>query len=460
MLPRSRLVALVAALVLGLGVLGVVDAAAAPPLNDDFRDAKIVEALPFEHRTDTRAATTEATDPLFCFSRRQTVWYSFAATETGQLVGSTIGSDYNTTLSVYTGSRRNLRRVRDGCNDDSGVDDLTSSVNFKAIAGETYHFMVSSRRKSSGGRHLVFGLSVPCVGGLPTIIGTPGDDFIVGTSGNDVIIGRGGNDTIIGGGGSDKACADEGNDVIEGVSLVRGGADDDHISVEEDGFESSLRGGHGNDSLIGGFNSDRLEGGQGDDVMRGNESGDVMDDRYGSNEFFGGWGGDSIQPGRGPSVILGGQQHDVVSFFRFPPEFNGIDVDLAAGTILVEGTFMHAVDGIEEVVGTPESDTFVGSDGNDVFFGQGGSDTFDGASGDDHLDALVDEGPVTISGSDGDDFISGSDGNDELSGDDGDDFIRGNLGDDNIDGGAGIDSLDGGLDSDSCLNGERIINCE
>lgn len=456
MLPRSRSGALVAALVLGLGILGVVDAAAAPPRNDDFRDAKVIDAFPFEHRTNTRDATTEDTDPR-CLTRRQTVWYSFTATETDWLVASTAGSDYNTTLSVYTGTRRNLRRVRHGCNDDSGIEDDTSSVHFKAAAGKTYHFMVSSRRKRGG--HLVFGLALPCIGALPTITGTPGDDFIEGTSEDDVIVGLEGNDTIIGGGGSDRACGDKGNDTIEEIRLARGGDGDDHVDGGTSG-DTSLHGNHGNDTLIGGFGADELYGGLGDDVMRGNEAGDFMDDRYGSNEFYGGWGGDSIHPGRGTSVIVGGQQHDAVSFFRFPPEFNGIDVDLAAGTILVEGTFVHSVDGIEEVLGTSGSDTFVGSDGNDFFYGDGGSDSFDGAFGDDFLYALVDEGPVTISGSDGDDYISGSDGNDQLSGDAGDDVIYGNFGEDNINGGAGSDSLDGGPDSDSCLDGERIINCE
>ena len=53
---------------------------------------------------------------------------------------NTFGSNYDTTLSVYTGSRGSLMQL--ACNDDSGS--LQSRIRFDAVAGTTYYFMVSS----------------------------------------------------------------------------------------------------------------------------------------------------------------------------------------------------------------------------------------------------------------------------------------------------------------------------
>lgn len=457
MLPRSRPGALIVALVLGWGILGVVNAAAAPPGNDDFSNAREIGALPFEHITGTRDATSETTDPN-CFGRRHTVWYSFTPLETGSVVGSTAGSDFDTTLSVYTGTRPDRTRIK--CDDDSGPGS-TSLIRFKAVAGQTYHFMAGSYRRSGG--RLTFGLidSPPlCFGLLPTILGTSGDDVIEGTTGRDVIVGLEGNDVIVGNGGQDSVCGNDGNDSIEGAELAKGNEGDDSLSAAL-AESSRLWGGDGNDIVTGEFGSDNLFGGQGDDVMRGNEGFDTLQDFHGSNEFYGGTGSDQISPGRSTAVVVGGPGPSADFLFYFlPSDISGVAVDLAAGTVLVEGTFPQTVHGIEGAYGTRGSDTFIGSDGRDVFLGLGGIDTMIGAAGDDYLRAEAESGSATIWGSEGDDYIEGSFGDDQLSGDAGDDELRGWPGDDNLDGGDGIDGLDGGQDSDSCVNGERIINCE
>ena len=72
MLPRSRSGVLVATLVLGAGILGVVDAAPAlPPPNDDFKVAKVIAALPFEHRVNTTSPGRGG--PRDCFGRKPTI---------------------------------------------------------------------------------------------------------------------------------------------------------------------------------------------------------------------------------------------------------------------------------------------------------------------------------------------------------------------------------------------------
>lgn len=135
-------------LVLGLGAPAYADH---PPDNDDFDDAVVVEALPFEHEVDTSHATTANDDPD-CVGRGPTVWYRFTATEDMRVEANTFGSDYDTTLSVYSGTRGDLTQI--ACNDDAGGT-LQSRVRFDVEAGETFHLMVGAFASGPGG-DLVF----------------------------------------------------------------------------------------------------------------------------------------------------------------------------------------------------------------------------------------------------------------------------------------------------------------
>jgi Ca2+-binding RTX toxin-like protein len=55
-----------------------------------------------------------------------------------------------------------------------------------------------------------------CFGKRPTIIGTPGNDYLDGPDEPDVIVGLGGNDHIDGRGRDDYICGNDGDDVIVG----------------------------------------------------------------------------------------------------------------------------------------------------------------------------------------------------------------------------------------------------
>src|SRR3972149_5660917 len=99
-----------ASLILALAITfaGVSPALAAPPSNDDFDFATVVtEPLPFGDAINTLEATTAGDDPD-CAGQGPTVWYSFSPSQDMQIQANTIGSDYDTTLSVYVGSRGNL----------------------------------------------------------------------------------------------------------------------------------------------------------------------------------------------------------------------------------------------------------------------------------------------------------------------------------------------------------------
>jgi hypothetical protein len=127
--------------------MGASTALAIPPANDDFDNATEILDLPFSEVVDTTEATTAGDDPD-CFGQGPTVWYSFTPLVDTEIQADTFGSDYDTTLSVYTGTRGALDQLV--CNDDAGFS-TQSRVRFDAFAGETYFFMVGAFASGPGG---------------------------------------------------------------------------------------------------------------------------------------------------------------------------------------------------------------------------------------------------------------------------------------------------------------------
>lgn len=127
---------------------------APPPPNDDFNNATVIQSIPFTTSEDVSVATTAPDDPLSCFGANQTVWFAFTPPTNIRLEANTFGSNYDTILSVYTGTRGALTLI--ACNDDSN-NTVQSRVRFDAVAGTTYYFMVSSLFPVSSA-NLVFNL--------------------------------------------------------------------------------------------------------------------------------------------------------------------------------------------------------------------------------------------------------------------------------------------------------------
>ena len=126
-------------LVLSLGLLQF-SMALAQPTNDDFDGATEV-TLPFTDTINTTEATTAEDDPSpTCVETSSTVWYAFTPTATMTIDANTFGSDYDTILAVFTGTRGALTEI--ACNDDA--DSLQSKVVFEAEAGNTYYFMIGT----------------------------------------------------------------------------------------------------------------------------------------------------------------------------------------------------------------------------------------------------------------------------------------------------------------------------
>jgi hypothetical protein len=133
---------------LTLMILAVsIRAVAAAPSNDAFNRALTVRTLPFVTTQDTTYATTAFGDPQ-CVGQGPTVWFKYRADADGWIEANTIGSGYDTTLSVYyAAAGRTLAQV--ACNDDS--DGLQSRLRFHAAAGVTYYVMAGAYGSGPGG---------------------------------------------------------------------------------------------------------------------------------------------------------------------------------------------------------------------------------------------------------------------------------------------------------------------
>ena len=122
-----------------------------PPPNDVFGSAVVAGALPFTATVSTVEATAAVDDPS-CVGNDTSVWYAFTPVISTSITAETFGSDYDTTLSAYTGTQGALTQI--ACNDDAGAG-TQSQIRFPVSAGTTYYFMVAGL---GGGGNLVFAL--------------------------------------------------------------------------------------------------------------------------------------------------------------------------------------------------------------------------------------------------------------------------------------------------------------
>lgn len=145
--PVIRLALTVMLMASGLLVTTAGAVSAAAPSNDRFGNATVISSIPFTDSVDTTEATTTGVNPD-CAGASNTVWYSFTPSVDGDIAANTVGSDFDTTLSVYIGDANDLIQV--ACNDDVH-DGVHSAVLFQATAGTTYYLMAGSCCGQGGG---------------------------------------------------------------------------------------------------------------------------------------------------------------------------------------------------------------------------------------------------------------------------------------------------------------------
>jgi len=139
------------------------------PANDDFADRITVSPGLTMMTGVNHTSTLESGEPRYTSGAgSQTVWWRWTAPETVAVTLSTLGSDFDTILAIYTGSTLGSLTLVSG-NDDSGG--LQSSVSFTAQAGVTYAIQVNGYGTAVG----TIQLNLPAQAGAPNIIDEPDD---------------------------------------------------------------------------------------------------------------------------------------------------------------------------------------------------------------------------------------------------------------------------------------------
>ena len=117
------------------------------PLNDTCANASQIAASPSTVQLDTSLATSSQEDPVTCSgsANQGSVWYGFTPAINSTYTVDTLGSDFDTVLSVYSGQCGALTPV--ACNDNAAgaAAPAPSLVTFTAQAGTTYLIEVSSK---------------------------------------------------------------------------------------------------------------------------------------------------------------------------------------------------------------------------------------------------------------------------------------------------------------------------
>ncbi|MCA1683541.1 MAG: calcium-binding protein, partial [Actinobacteria bacterium] len=323
-----------------------------------------------------------------------------------------------------------------------------------------------------------------------TLNGGSGDDYLAGGSyaAGDLLDGGTGADDLLGRAGVDTVSyAGRAGGVTVTVDSVAndGGVEDanagatrrDNVSTDIE----NVTGGNGGDTITGSGYANVLSGGPGGDVLDGASANDVLDGGAGADDLAGGTGADRVtyaSSTSGVTVTIEGTANDGNA-----SDDNGTRRD-------------NVKTDVEQLTGSPQSDTLTGSGTNDVIDAGAGDDTINGGSGADSLDggagadnfnggaqtdtatyasrttsvtvklnALADDGGTAdyngtrrdnvaddvenvIGGSAGD-TIEGNGFSNVLTGKAGGDIISGANGNDTLDGGAGADDLSGGGATDT-----------
>ena len=121
-----------------------------PPANDNFTNAITITGLTVNTGGVNYGATREPNEPYHCGNLGgKSVWWRWIAPVSGKFTVTTIGSDFDTLLAIYTGSSiNNLNPV--AYNDDAQLGIRTSWLTFNATSNTTYFIAVDGFNGSSG----------------------------------------------------------------------------------------------------------------------------------------------------------------------------------------------------------------------------------------------------------------------------------------------------------------------
>lgn len=294
--------------------------------------------------------------------------------------------------------------------------------------------------------------------GDDALVGGDGDDTLIGNAGNDVLTDGAGDDVLSGSGGDDRyrvsagaddlvsdagpatdddvldltgltgaATVSRGDDAAEdmtvaatGLSLrasridtIRGSAFGDTITTDDSGV--TVLGGEGNDTITGGAGADRLTGGAGNDVLSGGSGNDELTAGPGTDALAGGSGSDRYRLSAGTATVSDltpAADEDTLDLSQLTTAATVTKGAVANRMQLAASSLTATLDGIDAVIGSPQSDSITVDDSGLTVYGGAGDDTLYGGSGADWL--FGEAGGDTITGGPGADWLYGGDGVDTL----------------------------------------------
>ncbi len=133
------------------------------PANDDLAGASPIEGDEFTISTSLVGATVEQGEPIHAgLLSDQTLWWSFRPSESALVKIDTEGSDFDTSLAVYTGDEIKALTLISS-NDNANTDTKSSSLSFQGLAGTTYFIAAGNKTGESGQLKLKGGLLKPMV---------------------------------------------------------------------------------------------------------------------------------------------------------------------------------------------------------------------------------------------------------------------------------------------------------
>ena len=136
----------------------------AAPANDDIANATVIGSLPVSLTGSNVGATQQSGElaTAWSWSTNHSVWFVYQPTATGNVAFNTNGSDFDTTLTVWSTTGDNafgsLALVTE--NDDSPYG-LPSEVNFTATQGLTYYIELDGYNSRTGNYVLASGSLAP-----------------------------------------------------------------------------------------------------------------------------------------------------------------------------------------------------------------------------------------------------------------------------------------------------------
>lgn len=114
------------------------------PSNDDFPGATLTSVLPVAATANNGNASKEPNEPNHAGDPGgASLWWSWQAPSSGDVVVDTCGGDFDTLLAVYTGGAFN--GVTQTAADDNGCSIQQSKLKFAAVAGTVYRIAVDGK---------------------------------------------------------------------------------------------------------------------------------------------------------------------------------------------------------------------------------------------------------------------------------------------------------------------------